>query len=86
MPILHCYLLDLQYGHTHQDLGHALYGIYPYVHALDWFIFVFFMIMMGQPICNKDFRPCFVEDFAPSIDELLALFAVSIVTELLHLF
>ena len=37
----------------------------PYVHALDWLLFVFFVIMMGQPICNKDFRPWFVEDLYP---------------------
>ena len=65
MPILHCCLLDLQYGHTLQDVGHGLYGIYPYVHALTWFVFVFFVVMMGQPICNKDFRSWFVEDLHP---------------------
>ena len=51
--------------HTLCDISHALYGIYPYVHTLDWLVFVFFVIMMGQPIYNKDFGPWFVEYLHP---------------------
>ena len=65
MFILHHCLLNLQYGHTLWNDCCALYGVYPYIHVLDRFIFALFVVVLGQPVCNKYFWPRFVQNLDP---------------------
>ena len=64
-------LLDLLYGHTFWYIDHHLYCIYPNLQTIDCLIFILIMVVLGQPICNKNFWPLFVYYTYPVMMEMM---------------
>ena len=83
--VLVCHLFYLIECQRLWHICSQLYGTDTYLHGLDFFIFIFLVILPEQPVCNEQVWSRFVYDSYPVLMHFLIRFAGVFVTIWLHL-